>query len=272
VAPLQDEVTALHHWLPVAFAVFVWWSTTTLALYLDGLPSRTFRRSIGFASVLLVAAFIAISQSSHVTSSAAAYLAFTSGLVVWGWNEIAFLTGLITGPRRTACAPACGGWKHFLHGVEALLYHELVIGVCGSLVFALSWNEANDVASKTFLTLWLMRISAKLNIFLGVRNLGTELLPPHLEYLQSFFSRKPLNLLFPVSVTVATAVAVHLFAQANAASASAFEVTGATLVGTMLALGLMEHWLLVLPIETNSLWSYGLQSRTRDPRESQPNA
>ncbi len=28
-----------------------------------------------------------------------------------------------------------------------------------------------------------MRMSAKLNVFLGVRNLSVELLPPHLAYL-----------------------------------------------------------------------------------------
>ena len=32
-----------------------------------------------------------------------------------------------------------------------------------------------------------MRQSAKLNLFLGVRNLGVEFLPQHLRYLQSFF-------------------------------------------------------------------------------------
>ncbi len=31
--------------------------------------------------------------------------------------------------------------------------------------------------------LWAMRQSAKLNLFLGVRNLSDELLPPHLRYL-----------------------------------------------------------------------------------------
>ena len=38
-------------------------------------------------------------------------------------------------------------------------------------------------------------------MFLGVPNLTEEFLPEHLHYLKSFLSRKPMNLLFPVSVT-----------------------------------------------------------------------
>ena len=34
-----------------------------------------------------------------------------------------------------------------------------------------------------------MRQSAKLNVFLGVRNLSEEFLPQHLHYLQSYFTR-----------------------------------------------------------------------------------
>ena len=49
-----------------------------------------------------------------------------------------------------------------------------------------------------------MRESAKLNLFLGVRNLSEEFLPAHLAYLQSYFRRRSMNMLFPFSVTVST--------------------------------------------------------------------
>ena len=38
-------------------------------------------------------------------------------------------------------------------------------------------------------------------------NLTEEFLPEHLQYLKSFLARKPMNLLFPVSVTGGTIVA-----------------------------------------------------------------
>ena len=41
---------------------------------------------------------------------------------------------------------------------------------------ALTWGGANQVGTWTFLVLWVMRLSAKLNVFLGVPNL-TERVP-----------------------------------------------------------------------------------------------
>lgn len=59
-----------------------------------------------------------------------------------------------------------------------------------------------------------MRTSAKVNLFLGARNLSEEFLPPHLRYMESFFRRRAVNLLFPVSVTVASLVPAMLLAHA----------------------------------------------------------
>jgi putative photosynthetic complex assembly protein 2 len=105
-----------------------------------------------------------------------------------------------------------------------------------------------------------MRQSAKLNIFLGVRNLGESFLPEHLSYLKSYFRCRPMNWLFPISVTVATGAAIIAWWQLSEAT-DAFRITGLALVGTMLALGALEHWLLVLPIPSDVLWRWGLRSR-----------
>ena len=56
--------------------------------------------------------------------------------------------------------------------------------------------------------LWWMHQSAKLNVFLGVRNLNEEFLPEHLAFLKGFLNKKPMNLLFPFSVTISTVIAV----------------------------------------------------------------
>ena len=44
-------------------------------------------------------------------SVAGAYCAFTCALLVWGWQEIAFLLGCVTGPRRSACPHGATGWR-----------------------------------------------------------------------------------------------------------------------------------------------------------------
>ena len=38
-------------------------------------------------------------------------------------------------------------------------------------------------------------------------------------------------------------------------------VLGLALVGTMLALGILEHWMLVLPISTSALWRWAMTNR-----------
>ena len=66
------------------------------------------------------------------------------------------------------------------------------------------WDSQNHVGLWTYLLLWMMHLSARLNVFLGVRNVSEEFVPARMEVLKSFLTRKPMNLLFPVSVTAAT--------------------------------------------------------------------
>jgi putative photosynthetic complex assembly protein 2 len=60
----------------------------------------------------------------HATGGA--YCAFTCALLVWGWHELSFLTGWITGPRRAPARPA-RGLARFVQAVQAILWHELAI-------------------------------------------------------------------------------------------------------------------------------------------------
>jgi putative photosynthetic complex assembly protein 2 len=113
-----------------------------------------------------------------------------------------------------------------------------------------------------------MRQSAKLNLFLGVRNLSEEFLPEHLRYLESYFRKRPMNLLLPVSVTAATMLAALIWREALATHAKPFEIVGFTLVAMMLTLAILEHWFLVLPLPTTALWRWSLRSRKAN--RSQP--
>ena len=125
---------------------------------------------------------------------------------------------------------------------------------------AVTWGEPNQVGTQTFLVLWVMRTSAKLNVFLGVRNLSEEFLPPHLAYLQSFFRRRAMNALLPLSVLGAGAVLVGLVMGAADPATPAAAVVGTALVATMLALAILEHLLLVLPFPSTALWRWAMRS------------
>lgn len=249
--------------LPVVFAVFVWWFSTGLILLLDNLPRTTFRWSLVISSALAGGALLGLAHTAEQTDEAGAYCAFTCALLVWGWHELTFLTGWLTGPRKVASPAGIRGWPRFSQAVAAILWHELGILAMGAAIAAITWNAPNQVGTWTFAVLWTMRTSAKLNLFLGVRNLSEEFLPPHLKYLQSFFRRRPMNGLFPVSVTVATTVAAAMVAAAVQAGPAA--ATGLILVTTMLALAILEHWLLVLPLPSTALWRWAMRKPADQP-------
>ena len=45
----------MYHGLPALHGLLIWWFSTGLILFLDGLPKRTFRWSMAAATVLLIA-------------------------------------------------------------------------------------------------------------------------------------------------------------------------------------------------------------------------
>jgi len=249
------------HGLAILYALFIWWFSTGLILYLDGLPRRTFGWSMVVMTVIALAALYGLSVASTDPSLAGVYLSFTCGLLIWAWHELSFLTGYVTGPRRTPCPDTPRWFTRFRYASETVIHHELAIAATAGLMAALTWGGANQIGLWTFVILWLMRLSAKLNIFLGVANLAEEFLPPHLAYLESYFRRKPMNLLFPVSVTAATAATVLILERGLAAGVPTGEAVGAVFLGTLLALAVLEHWFLVLPIPATALWQWALEAR-----------
>jgi len=247
--------------LPVLYALMVWWFSTGLVLVLVGLSRRSFRWSMAAVTVVLALALYGMAAASADASTWSAYVAFTCAVLVWAWPEMAFLFGLVTGPRPHALPPGSGGRRRLSYAIQAILYHELALVVAGAAVVAATWGGVNQVGAWTFATLWMLRLSAKLNLFLGVRTANDELLPAHLAFLKSFFAEKPINLLFPVSITVSTVAAVLIMVAAMAPRATAFDVTGLMLVAALVALGLLEHWFMVMPWRVAALWGWAARER-----------
>jgi putative photosynthetic complex assembly protein 2 len=246
--------------LPVLYTLFVWWFSTGVILYLDGLPRATFKWSMAGATVVLAAALYGLRISSADSTVAGAYVAFTSSVLVWGWLEMSFLMGFITGPWRAACPAGARGWTRFRFALRTILHHELALIVAALVVFVLTRDGANQAGWWTYVILWAMRQSAKLNVFLGVRNLSEEFLPVHLRYLETFFARKAMNPLWPVTSVAATVVAVRLWQRAGAADAAAFDAAAFSFLATLLTLAVVEHLFMVLPLPATALWKWGLRS------------
>jgi putative photosynthetic complex assembly protein 2 len=255
---------------PIFYALGLWWFSTGVVLYLDNLPGRTFRWTLLGGSTVLAVAIFGLVVSSISATTAMNYVAFTCGVVIWGVLEMSYFTGYATGPRRTPCPEGCTQWQRFRLAIMTSLYHELAVMTTGLLLIAISWEEPNQVGAWTFVVLWLMRWSAKLNLFLGVPNLNENWLPEHLRYLKTYMSKRGMNLLFPVSVTLSTTLVVLIVLKALTPDALTSEVVGLTLVATLLALAILEHWFLVLPLPDEALWAWALpHSETSDTNDAE---
>lgn len=245
----------------VGFAVFVWWFSTGLVLLLNRLSRGGLRLALGLSTAIALAALWALTHTAARGDLASVYCAFTSALLVWGWHELTFLTGTLTGPRRSALPSGLQGWPRFVQSVRAILWHELAILGVGLLILSLTWGQVNQVGTGTYLVLWILRASAKLNLYFGVRNLSEAFLPAHLAYLESFFRRRPMNAFFPLSVGLAC-LALAWLVDATIDAATPAQAVGLTLVGTMLALAIVEHLMLVLPLDSTALWRWALRSQS----------
>ncbi|MBQ0960510.1 DUF3623 domain-containing protein [Ideonella sp. 4Y11] len=247
--------------LAVGFTLFLWWFSTGVIIYLDGLPQRTFVTTMRWTTAVLVAALWGLVHTRDDVSASGAYCAFTCALLVWAWQEVAFLLGMVTGPRREACPPQATGWRRAHLALQTVLYHEFALVVLALTVLACVGPGSNRVGVWTYALLWAMRQSAKLNIFLGVRNLGESLLPPHLAYLSSYFRRRAMNPLFPFSALLIGAATVLAWGPLlDSGMPATGEGAARVLLGTLLALGVLEHVLLVLPLPSDALWRWGLSS------------
>jgi putative photosynthetic complex assembly protein 2 len=247
--------------LPFLYALVLWWASTGLILYWVGVPERATRWSGLLAGGLVLAGLAAVWLSSADGGRGGAYIAFTAAVLVWGGVELTFLAGLITGPRRTSCPDGAGGWRRAAFATETVIHHELALAGAGLLVLAAAAGGANPIGPWTYAALWAMRLSAKLNLFLGVPVTNEAMLPDQLRYLASYFRTRPLNLLFPLSVTAGTALAAALAVAATAAGTPPGLAAGLTLVATFLALAVLEHWFMVLPLPSAALWRWSLQRR-----------
>ena len=245
---------------PPVFAAFVWWFATGAVLLLVGLPARFHALRLATAGGLLIAAIYGLAISADETSVTAAYVAFSSTLLLWAAQEIAFLAGWLTGPRPLPCPADARGARRLGFALQAILYHELALLACGGAVATLTWHEPNAVGLWTFASLWVLRQSSKINLFLGVPVTNDALMPAPVQFLKTYFARRPVGAFFPLSVTLATAALVVLVQRIADASATSFDVAGLTLVSTLFALGIVEHWFMLLPLPALTLWGWGMRS------------
>ena len=157
---------------------------------------------------------------------------------------------------RAACPAGAVGWARFKAATATVIHHELAIAATAILLFAVTWGQPNQAAPLTFLLLFVLRLSAKFNLYLGVPNLSDEVFPEHLAYLKSYFRTARCNPLFPVSILLGIGIAAWAWSVAERAPASSGASASATLLAGLAVLGVVEHLFLVLPLRDAKMWRW----------------
>ena len=245
--------------LAVLYAVLCWWFSTGVILWLDRLHPRTFPISMTFWTLLLALSFLGVHQSMRLDSEFNAYLGFSSVIVMWGWHELAFLTGIITGPRKIPLDIGAQGWRRFIQSVAVILHHELVLLLNFAVLWWMQIGQPNHIAICTFALLWCMRLSAKLNLFFGVRQSGAEYLPPQLTYLASYFRHSGITLWFVFSMSLSVVAWVWLVQMAQSGTLPI--TTNVVLLAALLGLAIVEHVVMLMPWTLEKIWGWAIDSK-----------
>lgn len=254
--------------MPVIVTVAIWFLATGLIAWLDNRKRATFPRSLLLSGAAGLAGLIAILVAMQYAQVWAAYLAFLGALLVWSWQEIAFLTGAATGPRREEISPGITGWQRFTEASATVIHHEIALVLSALMLMTLTWFAPNQIGAMTFVLLYALRLSAKLNIFAGVPNSATDILPAHLAYLKSYYGPRRLRPALIVSVAAICAFAIWTGSRAMEAPAGSAEAVGASLLFALAALGAIEHLFLALPFRDGALWGWALPNRITLEEES----
>ena len=243
-----------------AVACLAWWASTGAILVLVRRAGARGGRTVMLTLPVLAAGVWGFEATMGRSSVLAAYGAFASALLVWGWIELAFLAGVITGPNQRHLRPGVPEWERFVRAWGTVAYHEMTLTAALAALAILAHGAPNRVGLWAFALLYAARISAKLNLYLGVRKVNTAFLPAHLAHLPSHFRERRLNWLFPVSVTGLTAAAVVWGERAFGAGAPA-AAAGAALLAALAALAVLEHWFMVVRLPDEKLWQWMLPER-----------
>ncbi len=247
-----------------AYAIFFWWFSTGAILYVVSRAEREGRDGYMSAVVMAVPVLflgcVGVMVSLEDTGLKGAFVGFTSALLIWGWFEMAFLAGIITGPNSYPTPSETQGWERFVRAWGAIAYSEMALVFSAILITLLSLGASNQIAVWTFMVLFFARIFAKLNLYFGVPNINDEFLPRPVRHLTTHFRRAPMNAFFPISVTLLTFALACWIERAVAMPSGSGAETGFVLLAALTALALFEHWMMILPLPDAALWRWLLPS------------
>jgi putative photosynthetic complex assembly protein 2 len=255
-------------WPATVIAITSWWLLTGVALIAVHQPQHRRRAIFVFVSLVMMATWYVIPSNVGDNSPLASAVGFLLGLLIWAWLEISYLLGFVTGPNNKPCPDGASGWQRFIGGLGTTLYHELAVLMMVALLGWISYDSMNTTAINTLIVLWLMRWSAKLNLFFGVRHFNKEWLPNHLGYLFGYIKIERASWFLPFTTLLGIVATVGLYQLAYGATSLSQQMSF-YLVGALMLLATIEHLFLLFPFQEEVLWRWAStesdspKSRTR---------
>ena len=168
-------------WIAALVALFLWWFSTGAILVVVNRACRTGGRAYLsttlWAIPFLLAGTLGLLWSLEADTVVGAYAGFLSALAIWGWFELAFLTGIIAGPNSSPCPKNAHPLERFVRAWGTIAYSEMALIATLILIVAVSHGATNTVAMWTYVILFFARVSAKLNLYLGVPNINNRVHP-----------------------------------------------------------------------------------------------
>jgi putative photosynthetic complex assembly protein 2 len=250
------------HWSAVGkgtlAVVGFWWLVTGVIV---ALQRNEWTKLIAWAISTAVAIWATYVIHAHrgIRSALSARRTFLAATAIWMWINVGLYGGWIVGPGHAASVVGEATVFRATEAITSLLWHELLCVV----VLFVSWLHVrlspNRLAFSALTTYWAVLQVAKLNIFFGVANPGARFLPPHLQFLLSYYG-PPVNTDFlPFSFFAAVGVALVFWWNGWQAK-DAFLRQSRALLAMLIALAALEYLLLAVPSDA-PLWEVFLKAR-----------
>ena len=250
------------HWSAVGkgtlAVVGFWWLVTGVIVALQRNEWTKIAAWTISTVVAIYAAYVIHAQRGERTA-AAARRTFLAATAVWMWINVGLYGGWIVGPGHAASVAGEPTLLRATEAITALLWHELLCVLLLFVTWMLVRRSPNRLAFSALATYWAVLQVAKLNIFFGVANPGARFLPPHLQFLLSYYG-PPVNTDFlPLSFFAAVGAAL-IFWWNGWQAKDAFLRQSRALLAMLIALAAVEYLLLAVHSDA-PLWEVFLRAR-----------
>lgn len=212
-------------------------ATIGIPAIFDRMSRAVFAWMFGLLTLGVVAAFVGLAQSRDDLSFAGQYAAHTSAIMVWIWLEVANRSLESVTMRRLG----------FARGSTMRQEAMWVVPALG--ILALTWNGVNHLGIWAFGLYWCAHLSLRLTAYASThaRAGGPLVWPPW--FAVGLPPAQMLSVIFPLAVTVMTAVCALCASDALTMGVQTSAGAGRLMLAAQASVGCVALWADTLPLE-----------------------